>query len=84
MHHSLKQVARSRFFDPDEFQEFALKSRNTFSINGSDEHPSVSTWNVDALADAFKEHLGDEYPSHRQRQIDIQREERELGSSPKM
>lgn len=78
MHTAVRQVATSRFFDPDQFQEFALENRVKFSITGEGENACVSTWYVNELVDGFIQHLGDGYETHRQEQIDLQAYERSM------
>lgn len=72
MYSAVRNVAKSRFFDPDLFQEFAENNRALYGITGEGENIVVGTWNVNDLADAFKQHLGDEYEAHRQHQIELQ------------
>lgn len=81
MRHTLDTVARNRFFDTAEFVPFALEREAKFGIIGSDGNAHVSTWHVNELVDAFREHLGDVFLAHRQRQIEIQREEREAAAA---
>ncbi len=76
MHTAVRQVATGCFFDPDQFQEFALEHRQKFGITGEGENACVSTWHVNGLVDGFKLHLGDTYQAHRQEQIDLQAAER--------
>jgi hypothetical protein len=78
MHTAVRQVATSRFFDPDQFQHFALENRVKFGITGEGENACVSTWYVNGLVDGFKVHLGDDYEAHRQEQIDLQAQERAM------
>jgi hypothetical protein len=78
MHTAVRQVATSRFFDPDQFQEFALENREKFGIAGEGENACVSTWYVNGLVDGFKLSLGEDYEPHRQEQIDLQANERSL------
>lgn len=78
MHTAVRQVATSRFFDPDQFQEFALEHRQKFGITGEGENACVSTWYVNGLVDEFKLHLGDAYESHLQEQIALQANERSM------
>lgn len=80
MHHSLQQVARQRFFDIEEFQAFALENRIEYGVAGTDAEPTVSTWHVDDLASGFKAKLGDDFPAHRQKQIELQAEERDAAN----
>ncbi len=73
MHHIIKKVATNRFFDPDEFSRFAWENREKYSVCGSkEEHATVSSFNVDDLAKAFRLSLGDDFEAHRQRQIEAQ------------
>jgi hypothetical protein len=72
MYPAVRNVATSRFLDPDMFQEFAELNREKFGVTGEGENIVVGTWNVNELVDAFKAHLGDEYPQHRQQQIELQ------------
>jgi len=78
MHTAVRQVGTSRFFDPDQFQDFALKHREKFRITGEGDNACVSTWYVNELVDGFKLHLGDDYEAHRQEQIDLQANERSM------
>jgi hypothetical protein len=78
MHTAVRQVATSRFFDPDQFQDFALEHREKFGITGEGENACVSTWYVNELVDGFKLQLGDAYEAHRQEQIDLQAQERSM------
>jgi hypothetical protein len=73
MHHNIRQVARSRFFDEDMFFEFAGQNRDKHSVCGEGEHLTVSTFHVDELAQAFKDSLGDDFEAHRAEQISRQR-----------
>ena len=78
MHTAVRQVATSRFFDQDQFQDFALENSVKFGITGNGENATVGTWHVNGLVDAFIAHLGDDYEAHRDRQIDLQEQERAL------
>ena len=78
MHTAVRQVATSRFFDPDQFQDFALEHRGKFGITGDGENACVHTWYVNDLVNGFKLQLGDAYESHCQEQIDLQAAERSM------
>jgi hypothetical protein len=78
MHTPVRHVATSRFFDPDQFQAFALENKVKLGVTGEGENAMVSTWYVNGLVDAFKAHLGNDYEAHRQEQIDLQQQERSM------
>lgn len=84
MRHTVFQIARSKFLDGSELQAFASENREKYGISGDGDDAYTSTWYVNDLVDDFRKSLGDDFPAHRQRQIDLQREEREsTASGPK-
>lgn len=59
MHHNVRQVAKNRFFDVEQFFDFAKANKVAHHVVGDEDHLIVSTYHVDGLVDAFKEALGD-------------------------
>jgi hypothetical protein len=72
MQHDIRQVARGRFLDGDQFFAFAEENQDTLHVTGEGERLWVSTFHVDALIDAFKATLGDDFEAHRAEQIAMQ------------
>jgi hypothetical protein len=70
MQHNIRQVAQGRFLDGDQFFAFAETHKDTHHVTGEGDTLWVSTFHVDALVDAFKSELGEDFEAHRAEQVE--------------
>jgi hypothetical protein len=56
MIHSLKTIAKNRFLHPVRFEKY-VRAHQTHHLADD----GLTTWDVDAVVDAYKTHIGQQY-----------------------